>query len=129
MYVIITSTGSLEANFLGCWSLECRAWTSCSGTENHGNHWEFPPFYPKRMMSWMMVHGIIFLSCVGLLWRDYLLSRNIYIISLWLNYYVGEWAKKPIKTDGWNHHTQNKREGQKKGQKMRSLQEPQMGES
>jgi hypothetical protein len=37
------------------------------------------------------------LLCVGLLWRDSLLSRNIYITSLWLKYYVGEWTKKPIK--------------------------------
>jgi len=68
-------------------------------------------------MSWMMVHGIISLSCVGLLWRDSLLSRNIYISSLWLKYYVGEWAKKPIKTNGWNNHTQNKREGQRKAKR------------
>jgi hypothetical protein len=37
--------------------------------------------------------------------EDSLLSRNIYIISLWLKYRVGEWAKKSIKTNGQNHHT------------------------
>lgn len=128
MYAIIIATGSLESNFLGCWSLECCAWTSWSGTEKHGNHWEFPPFYPKRMMSWMIVHGIIFLSCVGLLWRDSLLSRNIYITSLWLKYYVGECKK--TNNHRWpepSHTKQNKRP--KKGQKMCSPQEPKKGES
>ncbi len=50
--------------------------------------------------------------------EDSLLSRNIYIISLWLKYHVGEWAKKSIKTDGQNHHNTKQKGRPKKGQKM-----------
>jgi hypothetical protein len=34
-----------------------------------------------------------------------------------------------IKTNGQNHHMENKREGQKKGQKLHNLQELKKGES
>jgi hypothetical protein len=34
-----------------------------------------------------------------------------------------------IKIDGWNHHEEDKREGQRKGQKMRQPVEPRKGES
>jgi len=56
------------------------------------------PFWIKRndVMDDGSWHHLSLL-CVGLLWRDSLLSRNIYITSLWLKYYVGEWTKKPIK--------------------------------
>jgi hypothetical protein len=40
------------------------------------------------------------------------------------------WVKKnPIKTDGWNHHVEDKRESQIKAQKKRSPREPKKGKS
>jgi hypothetical protein len=45
-----------------------------------------------------------------------------------LSIYEGKGPTNPIKIDGWNHQMEDKREGQRKGQKTSNPKEPKKGE-